>query len=116
MSTIQPHSWCGDSFKSLQQCQGFMTSCHQCQCLTGLHVGMMNIDAIAIVYAPFHVKAEVTQAGHDAAGHDQQDRRGDRLRRSLLCLHSLRSIYVVSVSAELLRYSTTVLWLLCLAG
>ena len=73
---------------------------------------MMDMDATAGVYAPFQVKAEVTEAGHDAARHNQQDGRCDRLRRSLFGLHSLQSKSVVSVC---LRYSSTVFLPLCLA-
>ena len=68
---------------------------------------MMNVDAK--VHTPFHVKAEVTKASHDAARHNQQDRGRDRLRRSLLCLHSLCSMHMVSVRALLLCYSSAVL-------
>ena len=75
----------------------------------------MDAGATAIVHAPLDVKAEVAKAGHDAASHNQQDRRCDRLRRSVLCLPSLRSMCAVSVRAVLLPHSSTLLQLLWLA-
>ena len=73
----------------------------------------MNTDATAVVCAPFQIEAEVTKAGHDAARHNQQDGRCDRLRRSLFGLHSLQRKWVVSVC---LCYSSAVFLPLCLAA